>query len=226
LTTYVYTRVSTDTQDLESQKRGIQEYCSRNDIFVDEWLAVKISSKRTRQERRVAELLGRLKRGDCVVVSELSRLGRSLTEIFSVVQTLTQKKAALMSIKENISLNGKPNIQTKVMITMFGLFAELERDLISQRTREGLAAARARGVRLGNPNLHADNAIRREKASAFAERQRVLLEGFILRGMTQREIVEELNKLDIKARRGGSWTLAQLQHVLKRLGLKTVRAKS
>jgi DNA invertase Pin-like site-specific DNA recombinase len=85
------------------------------------------------------------------VVSELSRLGRSLGQIIQVVDQLLKKGVSLIAIKESIRLEGKQDLQTKVTIALFGLFAEIERDLISERTKEGLAAARARGRLLGRP---------------------------------------------------------------------------
>ena len=86
-----------------------------------------------------------------MIVSELSRLGRSLGQIIRIVDDLISKKVKFIAVKENIVLDGKQNMQTKVMIAMFGLFAEIERDLISERTKEGLAAARAKGKLLGRP---------------------------------------------------------------------------
>ena len=226
LVTYAYTRVSTDTQDLDSQKYGIQEHCSRNDISVDEWLAVQISSRRTPKQRRLDELLAKLRKGDTLIVSELSRLGRSISEIVLLVDSLIRKRVTLIAIKENILLNGKPDLQTKVMVTMFSLIAEVERDLISSRTKIGLQNARARGVRLGNPNLRRHNDISRKQADEFAESLRTVLHGFVGMKLTQREMAKQLNALGIKTRRDGEWTLVQLQHVLSRLGLKTLRARS
>ncbi|MEX1352222.1 MAG: recombinase family protein, partial [Desulfobacterales bacterium] len=107
--------------------------------------------KRTPAQRRIDELLERLKEGDCLIVAELSRLARSVGQIAVTVSTLIKKKVRLISIKENINLNGGQDMQTKVMITMFSLFSEIERDLISERTKEGLKRARAEGKLLGRP---------------------------------------------------------------------------
>ena len=102
----------------------------------------------------IDELLSVLNEGDLLIVSELSRLGRSVGQVVAMVDTLIKNKVKFVAIKENINLNGDRNqdMQTKVMITMFSLFAEIERDLISERTKAGLAAARAKGVLLGRPN--------------------------------------------------------------------------
>lgn len=104
------------------------------------------------KERGLDLLLNKLKPNDRLLVSELSRLGRSLGKIIHIVDQLIKRKVSFVAIKENIEINGgKQNIQTKVMVTMFGLFAEIERDLISERTKQGLAAARAKGKLLGRP---------------------------------------------------------------------------
>jgi DNA invertase Pin-like site-specific DNA recombinase len=94
-------------------------------------------------------LLGELAVGDRLVVSELSRLGRSLGQVIQIVDELVKRKVRFTAIKESIRFEGKQDLQTKVMIALFGLFAEVERDLISERTKEGLAAARAKGRLLG-----------------------------------------------------------------------------
>jgi DNA invertase Pin-like site-specific DNA recombinase len=114
----------------------------------------------------------------------------------------------------------------KVMLTMFGLFAELERDLISERTKNGLARAKAEGKVLGNPNFQIDNKIRFENAKRFAEEKRTIIEALIEMGLTQRAIVDELNTQGITARRGGRWNLSQLQRVMKRSNLKATKGGS
>jgi DNA invertase Pin-like site-specific DNA recombinase len=96
-------------------------------------------------------MLERLAPGDRLIVSELSRLGRSLGQVIHIVDELVKRKIRFTAIKESIHFEGKQDLQTKVMIALFGLFAEVERDLISERTREGLASARAKGRLLGRP---------------------------------------------------------------------------
>jgi DNA invertase Pin-like site-specific DNA recombinase len=186
---------------------------------VDNFLQVEISSRKTTKQRRIDELLGRLQKGDTLIVSELSRLGRSVGELCQIVDSLIKKEVKLIAIKQNTVINGKHDIASKTMVTMFALMADIERDLISQRTKNGLAVAKARGKKLGNPNLPKDNLKRQENAQAFSETLRPILQGFKKTGMTQRQIVTELNKLGIKARLGGQWSLVQVQAVLKRLGL-------
>jgi len=146
-----YVRVSTGKQTVENQEHAILKYTASRKVHVDDWYRVEMSSRKTTKQRRVEELLENLEPGDTLIVSELSRLARSVGQIAIIVDTLRDKGIRFISIKENMTLNGKRDIQTKVMITMFALFAEIERDLISERTREGLSRARAQGKLLGRP---------------------------------------------------------------------------
>ena len=103
--------------------------------------------------------------------------------------------------------------------------AEIERDLISQRTKNGLARVKAEGKKLGNPNLKADNRKRIEKANTFAESLRGAITSFIKDGYAQREIVDELNRIGVRTSRGHDFQLTTLQRVMKRLGLTTLHSK-
>jgi len=147
-----YLRGSTQQQDLESQKLAIHEYARSQKLIVDQFLEVEVSSRKSPRARRIDELLELLNEGDTLLVAELSRLGRSVGEIVMIADKLIQKHIRFVAIKENILLNGqKKDISTKVMLTTFSLFAEIERDLISERTKLGLAAAKARGKKPGRP---------------------------------------------------------------------------
>jgi len=149
--TVAYLRVSTGGQDLANQRLAILDYARGKRISVDQFVEVQLSSRRKRQKEHVLEAIGTLEKGDRFIVSELSRLGRSLGQIIQAVDTLVKKGVRVVSIKESIHFEGRQSMQTKVMVTLFGLFAEIERDLISERTKEGLAAAKARGRLLGRP---------------------------------------------------------------------------
>ena len=144
-------RVSTRSQDLANQKLAILEFSQKRRFTVDEFIEARISSRKSPIERRIDEMLGRLQMGDRLLVSELSRLGRSLGQVIQIVDTLVHRNIRFISIKEGIEFDGQQDLQTKVMIALFGLFAEVERDLISERTKEGLAAAKAQGKLLGRP---------------------------------------------------------------------------
>lgn len=146
-----YLRVSTEIQELDSQKLALHEYARRNNIKIDKFVEVEISSRKSNKARKIDELLENLQAGDLLLVSELSRLARSVGQIIQIVDALIKNQVRFIAVKESIRISGKQNIQTKTMITMFGLFAEIERDLISERTKQGLALARKKGKLLGRP---------------------------------------------------------------------------
>ena len=146
-----YLRVSTGAQELNNQRLAILDYAHRNNLQVNQFFEEQISSRRSLKERGVNDLILQMAPGDLLIVSELSRLGRSVGQIIQIVDALIKHQVKLIALKENIQLDGKQDIQSKMMVTMFGLFAEIERDLISERTKEGLAAARVKGKLLGRP---------------------------------------------------------------------------
>ena len=118
---------------------------------VDKWLEVEMSSRRSAKDRRIDELLANLKSNDRLLVSELSRLGRSTGEVIQLIKTLTDQKIEFVAVKQGFRIDSQNNkdMTSKVMVTIFSLLAELERDLISERTKMGLARARASGKKLG-----------------------------------------------------------------------------
>ncbi|CAG0954162.1 DNA-invertase hin [Myxococcaceae bacterium] len=142
--TIAYLRVSTGGQDLDSQRLAILDYAHRHRFHVDDFLEVTVSPRKTLKGLGVDRLCAGMQAGDLLLVSELSRLGRSVGQIIQIVDDLVKNQIRLVAIKEDIRLDGRQDIQSKVMVTLFGLFAEIERDLISERTREGLAAAKAK----------------------------------------------------------------------------------
>jgi len=149
--TVAYLRISTEQQDLKSQKLELHEYAHKNNLTINKFIEVEISSRKTTGERKVDLLLAHLNRGDLLLVSELSRLGRSVGQVIQIIDAIIKKGIRFIAVKEGITVDGKQNIQTKTMITMFSLFAEIERDLISERTKHGLIAAKSRGKILGRP---------------------------------------------------------------------------
>ncbi|EKE05487.1 MAG: resolvase-like protein [uncultured bacterium] len=146
-----YSRVSTQDQDLKNQRYEILEFAAKNDLKISSWVEAKVSSRKSTKERLIDTLLENLKHGDTLIVAELSRLGRSVGQIAIIANTLVETGVKLICIKEGLKLDGSPDIQGKVMLTMFSLFAEIERDLTSERTKAGLAKARAEGKLLGRP---------------------------------------------------------------------------
>jgi DNA invertase Pin-like site-specific DNA recombinase len=149
--TLAYLRVSKHTQDVTHQRLAILEFARRERLPIDNFLEISASSRRPVKERKMDVLLAQLNSGDTLIVSELSRLGRSVGEVITTVDTLVKRQIHLLVIKEGIRLTGTQDLQTRVMVTLFGLFAEIERELISLRTKEALAAAKAAGRRLGRP---------------------------------------------------------------------------
>ena len=149
--TVAYLRVSTAQQDVRSQRLAILEYARKHDFRIDDFIEATASGQASEKRRRLDELTSILQRGDRLVVSELSRLGRSLGQIVAILDAFAKAGVAFVALKENICVEGRRDIQTKVMTTLFALFAEVERDLISERTREGLARARSSGRKLGRP---------------------------------------------------------------------------
>jgi DNA invertase Pin-like site-specific DNA recombinase len=151
---YGYVRVSTQDQTVDSQKNSISRFCMDQKMMVDQWMELEMSSRKSTAHRRIDELLNKLSPNDIVIASELSRLGRSIKETLHTIETIVQdKKARLILIKQNLDLNPTTtgNLANKVLITIFSMLAELERDFISERTKEGLRARVAKGVKLGKP---------------------------------------------------------------------------
>jgi DNA invertase Pin-like site-specific DNA recombinase len=144
-------RVSTGGQDLAQQRLAILDYARTHRLTVDDVVEARGSAGSPAQRAQLLELLEALHPGDRLMVSELARLGRSLGQILQIVDRLLQRGVRLVAMKEAIRFEGQQTLQTKAMIALFGLFAEVERDLIAERTREGLAAAKAKGKRLGRP---------------------------------------------------------------------------
>ena len=146
-----YIRVSTEMQDVKNQKHEILEYANSNHIHIDDWAEYEISSRKSKAERGIDELLNKLQPGDTLIVSELSRIGRSTSEVLDIVNALINNEVKFIAIKQNLNITDKMDMGNKVMVTMFSLFAELERDLISQRTKQALAVRKVTGVILGKP---------------------------------------------------------------------------
>lgn len=144
---YGYIRVSTDKQILENQEFEIENFCQRENILIDKWVRETISGTRHYEKRKLGRLLKGVKAGDIVVCSEISRLGRNLLRIMAILNVFLQKGAQVWTIKDNYRLGA--DIQSKVLAFAFALAVEIERNLISQRTKEALARVKADGRVLG-----------------------------------------------------------------------------
>ena len=143
---YGYLRVSTEEQNLLNQKKAISEK-----FDVDVWFEEKKSGTLDYKKRCLGELIGTLQEDDVLVVTELSRLGRSLTMVFKIIEQLKDKKVRCVAIKNNFDMKPADNndIVSSVLLFAFGLSAQIERHLISERTKQGLAVAKSKGKRVG-----------------------------------------------------------------------------
>lgn len=147
-----YIRASTDKQDVNNQKLEILEFARAKDLKVDEFIQITISSRKSSKQRRIDELLEKLADSDSLIVTELSRLGRSTAAVIALVNHLISRHIRLIVIKQNLDIeHNRQDMTAKIIVTLFSLFAELERDLISLRTKEALTAKKAQGIKLGKP---------------------------------------------------------------------------
>ncbi len=146
---YGYIRVSTDTQTLENQRFEILKFCERESVTIDGWIEETVSGAQQYSKRRLGKLLKRVKEGDLIICSELSRLGRTLYMIMEILSLCMKRGCRVWTIKDGYRLGD--DIQSKVLAFAFGLSAEIERNLISQRTREALARLKAEGRHVGRP---------------------------------------------------------------------------
>ena len=144
-----YIRVSTEVQSYEGQRFEIENWSRKNEIPIHHWVQEKVSGTKRIDKRTLGKLLRRMRKGDILVCTELSRLGRNMMMVMAILNTCSQKGIQIRSIKDNFELSDSLN--SKIIAFAFSLAAEIERNLISQRTREALAARRSAGVKLGRP---------------------------------------------------------------------------
>lgn len=146
---YGYIRVSSDKQTVENQRFEIGKFAASEGIVIDGWIEETISGTKEYDKRKLGKLLKRVCEGDLIICSELSRLGRNLFMIMEILNVCMSKECRVWTVKDGYRLGD--DIQSKVLAFAFGLSAEIERNLISQRTKEALARKRAEGVILGRP---------------------------------------------------------------------------
>lgn len=146
---YGYIRVSSDKQTVENQRFEIINFCNRENLKIDGWIEETVSGTKSYSKRELGDLLSKVKKEDLIICSELSRLGRNLFMIMEILNQCMNKECRVWTIKDGYRLGD--DIQSKVLAFAFGLSAEIERNLISQRTKEALARKKAEGVILGRP---------------------------------------------------------------------------
>lgn len=149
MATFGYIRVSSNKQTVQHQHFEIEQFAKENNIKIDNWVMETISSRKPLNKRKLGELLNKLHSGDILIAAEISRLGRSLLEVMRILENCLNNDCQVWTIKENYKLGN--DIQSKVMAFAFGLSAEIERNLISQRTKASLESIRATGKKLGRP---------------------------------------------------------------------------
>lgn len=142
-----YLRVSTSKQNLANQQNEILRFSENKNLLIDQWVTEVVSGKKSESHRKIGSLLRRMKKGDTLIVTEISRLSRTLTDIMSIMGKCIEKGINLYSTKEGYSFDN--TINSKVLCFAFGLVAEIERNLISMRTKEALALRKAEGIILG-----------------------------------------------------------------------------
>ena len=150
MTIYAYLRVSTDKQDYENQRTGILNYCKEHHLHIDkEILDNGVSGTKEPENRKLGKILKRIKKNDIIVCSELSRLGRKLFMIMKILEHCMKIGANVYTVKEQYALGD--NLESTILAFAFSLSAEIERKLISERTKEALAHKKAEGIKLGRP---------------------------------------------------------------------------
>ena len=164
--TYGYIRVSSDKQTVENQRFEIENFCRRNSIYIDGWIEETISGTKDFGKRRLGGLLKKVRKGDLIICSEMSRLGRNLFMIMEILNICMNKECKVWTVKDNYRLG--EDIQSKVLAFAFGLSAEIERNLISQRTKEALARKKSRRGAPGPAERQQDQS---EKTQALWEKE-------------------------------------------------------
>lgn len=148
--TIAYVRVSTNKQTVENQINEISNYATKNQILINEFIKIEITSRKNVNERKITDLINKLGKDGLLIVSELSRLGRSSSEVMNTLDILSKNNVHVIMIKENLELKGNQvDPMSKMMVTILSAFVELERNLISQRTKEALSMRKGKGQILG-----------------------------------------------------------------------------
>ncbi len=158
MSVYAYVRVSTQLQPFESQEYEIKKWCEGKSLRVDRWTTEQVSGTIAWEKRMLGKVIWSMKPGDLLVCTEISRLGRNMLMIMAILDICSQKQLRIHTIKDNFDLSD--SINSKIIAFAFALASEIERNLISQRTREALAAKKASGATLGRPKGCSEKVLR------------------------------------------------------------------
>ena len=181
---YGYIRVSSDKQTVENQRYEINNFCKKEHLLIDGWIEETISGTKSYDKRALGKLLKKVKKDDLIICAELSRLGRSLFMIMEILSYCMKKECKVWTIKDNYRLGD--DIQSKVLAFAFGLSAEIERNLISQRTKEALALRKAQGIHVGR-KYGSKNSIYKLTG------KEIFINDMLAKGITKAEIARKLN---------------------------------
>lgn len=199
--TIAYLRVSTIDQDIEKNKADILRLANEKNLGKVHFVEEKVSGKTPWRKRKIAEILDSIQERDNIIVSELSRLGRSMLECMEILSIATQKGINIYAVKGNWQLD--QSIQSKIIAMAFAMAAEIERDLISKRTKEALRARQAAGLKLGRP---------RGPGKSKLDKYKPEIEALLANGSTQKFIAKRY-----------STTEANLHHWIKKRGLEKAK---
>lgn len=180
MTNFAYLRVSTDQQDAKNQKLGVLDYCNSRGINALTFIEDTVSGKSSWRERAIGNILEKAGKGDVIVASEISRLGRSTLQVLEIMEMAAQKGIAVHIAKNNMVLDG--SMQSTITATILGLAAQIEREFISARTKEALAKRKNDGIKLGRPKGEADLL----KLDAFSDE----IIGYLKKGINKRSIAK------------------------------------
>ena len=179
---YGYIRVSSDKQTVENQRFEINNFCSTKNIKINSWIEETISGTQKYTKRQLGILLKRVRKDDIIICSELSRLGRNLFMIMEILNICMERECRVWTVRDNYRLGD--DIQSKVLAFAFGLSAEIERNLISQRTKEALARKKSEGIVLGRPKGR-KNSLEKYKLSGKEN----LISELLKNGTSKRKII-------------------------------------
>lgn len=199
MTTIAYLRISTTDQDIEKNKADILHLANAKNLGQVQFIEETVSGTVSWKKRKIATVIEQLQKGDNLIVSELSRIGRSMLEIMQVLSIAMEKGIHIYAIKGNWKLDD--SLQSKIMAMVFSMAAEIERDLISKRTKEALRAKKAAGVKLGRP---------KGTGKSKLDKYRIEIEALLKNGSTQKYIAQRFGTTE------ANFSLWMKKHGLKR----------